>query len=104
MAATLELDAYVIEVLMPDLVGHDRHPSAFLVYLYLWRQTGGGKHPSGELSLATMAECTGLSKRAVQMALVRLLRRQLVVSERGTSTAPHSLRVARPWTRSARRS
>ena len=29
------LDAYIIDTLMPDLVGHDRQPSAFIVYLYL---------------------------------------------------------------------
>jgi hypothetical protein len=30
------IDAYILETLMPDLVGHDRQPSAFLVYLFLW--------------------------------------------------------------------
>ena len=33
--ATLAFDAYVVDILMPDLVGHDRKPSAFVVYLYL---------------------------------------------------------------------
>src|SRR5262245_46999860 len=101
--ASLALDPYVVDVLMPDLVGHDRHPSAYLLYLHLWRRTDGGRHASGELSLSSMAEGTGLSKRAVQMALDRLLRRQLVVSERGSTTAPHALRVCRPWLRPARR-
>ena len=32
----LTLDPYVIETLMPDLVGHDKQPSAFVVFLYLW--------------------------------------------------------------------
>ena len=31
--SAVPLDAYVLDVLMPDLVGHDRRPSAFLVYL-----------------------------------------------------------------------
>ena len=35
--STLSLDQYVVDVLMPDLVGHDRSQSAFIVYLYLWR-------------------------------------------------------------------
>src|SRR5262245_47125182 len=104
MSATLELDAYVIDVLLPDLVGPARHPSACLVFFDLWRQTEGGRHASGELSLPTIAEGTGLSKRAVQAALERLFRRQLVASERGAATAPHSLRVARPWARGGRRS
>ena len=29
----LSLDHYVVDTLMRDLVGHDRRPSAFLVYL-----------------------------------------------------------------------
>jgi hypothetical protein len=29
------LDDYVIDVLMRDLVGHDRRPVSFLVYLWL---------------------------------------------------------------------
>ena len=33
--------AYVLDTLMADLVGHDRQPSAFLVYLHLWRRTAG---------------------------------------------------------------
>ena len=31
--ATLRVDDYVIDVLLRDLVAHDRSPSAFLVYL-----------------------------------------------------------------------
>ena len=31
----LSLDFYIVETLLPDLVGHDRRPSAFLVYLAL---------------------------------------------------------------------
>ena len=33
----LTLDEYVVDVLMPDLVGHDRRPSAFIVFLFLLR-------------------------------------------------------------------
>ena len=39
--ATIAIDPYIVDTLMPDLVGHDRQPSAFLVYLLLWRQTHG---------------------------------------------------------------
>ena len=35
----LALDTYVVDVLMPDLVGHDRRPATFIVYLFLLRQT-----------------------------------------------------------------
>ena len=41
MAARVTLDAYILDSLMPDLVGHDRQPSAFLVYLYLYRHARG---------------------------------------------------------------
>jgi hypothetical protein len=30
-------DEYVVDVLMPDLVGHDRRPAAFIVFLFLLR-------------------------------------------------------------------
>jgi DNA-binding transcriptional ArsR family regulator len=102
MAGAVELDPYVVDVLLPDLVGHDRSPSAFLVFLYLWRQTGGGKQTTGELSLASIAEATGLSKRAVQMALARLVRRQLVTTERRTPGAGNCFGVRRPWLRTRR--
>ena len=95
----LALDPYVVDVLLPDLVGHDRQPSAFLLYLALWRRTSGGEHPSGELPLAARAEQTGLSKRAVQLALAHLLRRRLVTSVQSGPGRPHSLRVLRPWRR-----
>jgi hypothetical protein len=32
------IDAYVVDVLMPDLVGHDRRPATFVVYLFLLRR------------------------------------------------------------------
>ena len=34
---TIALDPYILEALMPDLVGHDQRPSSFIVYLALWR-------------------------------------------------------------------
>src|SRR5438270_85027 len=42
---SVEVDSYVIDILLPDLVGHDRQPSAFLVYLFLWRRS----HESGRM-------------------------------------------------------
>src|SRR4051812_15953918 len=32
----IAVDDYVVDVLLPDLAGHDRSPAAFLVYLILW--------------------------------------------------------------------
>ena len=97
--ARLSLDPYVIETLMPDLVGHDRRPSAFLVYLYLWRQTNAGRSRSGELPLRAIAEGTGMSKRAVQNALRALARRRLITTSHATPTSAPTFQIHRPWVR-----
>lgn len=91
----VQLDAYVIDTLMPDLVGHDRHASAFVVYLYIWRQTGRCRAKA--LSLRSIADGTGLSKRAVQMAVKRLCKRRLVSVRREHVTAIPEYSVFRPW-------
>jgi DNA-binding MarR family transcriptional regulator len=92
------LDDYVIESLMPDLVGHDHHPSAFLVYLALWRLTGGGERET-VASLRQLGEETGLSRRAVQDAVARLAQRRLVEVERSGITDVPAYRLRRPWVR-----
>ncbi|MFP2926793.1 MarR family transcriptional regulator [Pyxidicoccus sp. 3LG] len=97
--STTAIDTYVLETLMPDLVGHDRSPSAFLVYLHLWHRTAGAKDRRAEVSLAQMAEETGLSKSAVQAALRLLKRRKLVKAERESITAVPVYEVLRPWVR-----
>jgi len=93
------LDPYLVDTLLPDLVGHDRRPSAFLVYLVLWRQAraDGGEPREVTLSLRTLAELSGLSKRGVQDALEHLARRRLITSARGTTTAVACFRVHEPW-------
>ena len=96
---TLALDAYVVDTLMADLVGHDRQPSAYLVYLWLWRRTHGVGIPEVEVALQDVAEGTGLSKRAVQEALSRLVRRRLVEVRREGITAVGAYTVLRPWRR-----
>jgi DNA-binding transcriptional ArsR family regulator len=96
---TIPVDDYVLETLMPDLVGHDRSPSAFLVYLHLWHRTAGARDRRTPVSLARMAEDTGLSKSAVQAALRLLKRRKLVKAERDSPTAVPVYEVLRPWVR-----
>jgi hypothetical protein len=96
---TLALDEYVIDTLMPDLVGHDRQPSAFLVYLLLWRCTHGASRPHAQVALIDIAEATGLSKRAVQDALGRLVKRRLITVSRESITAVPVYSVLRPWRR-----
>ena len=95
--ATLPLDAYVIDALLPDLVGHDHQPSAFLVWLHLWRRSLGAGQASVQTSLLDIAAATGLSKRAVQDAIGRLSRRRLFGIERASLTAVPVYTVRRPW-------
>lgn|SRR5262245_9311644 len=94
---TIELDAYVLDTLMPDLVGHDRQPSALIVYLFLWLQTGG--RGSAQISLLDIALGTGLSKRAVQDALRLLAKRRLVSIQREGVTSIPIYAIKRPWIR-----
>jgi hypothetical protein len=93
------VDSYVIDVLMRDLVGHDRTPSAFLVYLWLWAKTDGGRRRHAA-SLQTIAFETGLSKSSVQNAVreLRDRRRLIAVEHAGPTTAP-SYQVLTPWRR-----
>jgi hypothetical protein len=96
---TIEVDAYVIDTLMGDLVGHDHQPSAFLVYLFLWRRTRGEGVDQAAASLREISEGTGLSRRGVQDAIARLAQRQLIGVERESITAVPRYRVHRPWAR-----
>jgi hypothetical protein len=89
-------DAYVIDSLLPDLVGHDRRPAAFVLYVYLWRKTRAGARPA-VLSLRMMADGTGLAKRSVQMALGHLERRGLVRARRASVTAAPIVTLECHW-------
>ncbi len=98
VSTTLALDAYVVDILMPDLVGHDRKPSAFVVYLYLAgiaKRTGRDRVSA---SLETIGVKTGLSKSSVQSAIRHLRRRGLLGDEPVSSTDPTRV-VLRPWIR-----
>jgi hypothetical protein len=99
IAATgpLTLDPYVVDVLMRDLVGHDRAASAFIVYLWLWRSTRGAGRTTVGASLQTLASETGLAKSSVQNAVRRLKRRGLILARTtGPTTAP-VYEVLEPW-------
>jgi DNA-binding MarR family transcriptional regulator len=90
------VDSYVLDSLMPDLVGHDRKPSAFLVYLWLWRRTKGASHPAGA-SAQMIADGTGLSKGSVQAAVRSLARRRLVDVKRRSATATPTFTLICHW-------
>jgi hypothetical protein len=92
----IPVDAYVIDSLMPDLVGHDRRASAFIVFLYLWRRTRGGTKAS-VVSHGMMASGTGLAKRSVQVAFAWLRRRGLVEVKRASKTAASTIRLHCDW-------
>ena len=79
---TIPVDDYVLDVLMRDLIGHDQQPAAYLVYLYLYGQAARKRWKPVAASLRMIADATGLSKSAVQTALVRLRRRELILDRR----------------------
>ena len=96
MVRKAPLDDYLVETLLPDLIGHDRAPSAFLIYLKLWHMAGGPGR-GVQASLSTLATETGLSKSSVQAALRRLRRRSYVTSRRASATATPIHTVLAPW-------
>ena len=95
----ITLDSYILDVLMRDLTEHDKRPSAFLVYLYVWRCSVGAGQRLVALSHQQLAEGTGLSKSAVQRAVKLLKRRKLLTSVLKNPTAVPIYRVERPWVR-----
>jgi DNA-binding MarR family transcriptional regulator len=96
MVRRAALDDYVVETLLPDLVAHDRLPSAFLVYLKLWHD-GGGPGRRLQVSLSTLAVETGLSKSSVQAALRHLRKRGFLATRRTAPTAVPAHTVLAPW-------
>jgi arginine/lysine/ornithine decarboxylase len=93
------IDDYVLDVLLPDLAGHDRSPAAFLVYLILWTQLFRAERRAIEVSLQSLSAQTGLSKSAVQAA-VRLLRnRSLIKVTKSSSSAVPQYELIRHWLR-----
>jgi len=94
---TIPVDDYVIDVLLRDIVGHDRQPASYLVYLYLYGQAARNKWKPVQASLRMIADATGLSKSAVQSALENLRRRELIVTTAAHATAIPRHRVLRHW-------
>ena len=90
------LDDYITDVLMRDLVGHDRRPASFLVYLWLTAQQS---HGEGDVCLSywEIAESVGISKSSVQTAMAWLVRRKLLAIRKKSATAVPHYRVLMPW-------
>ena len=95
----IPIDEYVIDVLLPDLTGHDRSPTAFLVYVVLWTALYRGEQKRIALSLHKLSEHTGLSKSAVQNAVRLLKQRGLLKVFKTRPTAVPEYELVRHWVR-----
>lgn len=95
------LDDYIIDTLMPDLVGHDRRPSSFLLYLWLAVEQSR-RRESVQVSYQQMAESIGISKSSAQSAVGWLLRRRLIAVASENATATPRYTVNKPWVRTRR--
>jgi len=90
------IDDYITDVLMRDLVGHDRRPVAFLVYL--WLAAAQAKHGRAvHVSFQEMAESIGVSKSSAQAAVRWLVRRKLLQANKANATAIPSYKAMMPW-------
>jgi CRP-like cAMP-binding protein len=96
---SVRFDEYVVDALMADLIGHDRMPSAYVVYLYLYWRSSENRSRCVKASHQQIADDTGLSKSAVQSAVRHLGKRKLLRSERASITATPEHFVLRPWRR-----
>lgn len=92
----VSLDDYVIDVLMRDLVGHDRRPVSFLVYLWLAFEQRR-RNAVVQVSYQELAECIGVSKSSAQAAVSWLVRRKLLVASKENATATPRYKVLTPW-------
>ncbi|MBA3833289.1 MAG: helix-turn-helix domain-containing protein [Chthoniobacterales bacterium] len=94
---TIPVDDYVLDVLMRDLVAHDRQPAAYLIYLYLYGRAARDKWQPIAASLRALSEATGLSKSGVQTALEKLRYRKLIRTTAAHATAIPLHCVLRHW-------
>ncbi len=79
-------DDYVMDVLMRDLVGHDRKPTAFLLYLWLSAEEARLAGPV-QVSYQELAESVGVSKSSAQAGILWLKRRRLVTAGKDSATS-----------------
>lgn len=99
MIQHVAIDDYVLDVLLPDLTGHDRSPAAFLVYVVLWTKLFRSEQRAVGVSLQQLAELSGLSKSAVQGAIGLLKRRGLIKIAKASRTAVPQYELIRHWVR-----
>jgi hypothetical protein len=92
----IRLDDYVLDTLMRDLVGHDRRPVCYFVYLWLAAEQQRRKNAVA-ISYSELAESIGVSKSSAQAAVSWLLRRRLISVTRAHVTATPVYKVHKPW-------
>jgi hypothetical protein len=97
-----KLDDYVLDSLMRDLVGHDRRPVCFLVYLWLAAEQQR-QRKAVSISYRDLAESIGVSKSSAQAAVGWLLRRKLISVTKASVTATPCYIVQTPWKTGSRR-
>jgi hypothetical protein len=91
------IDDYAVDVLMRDLVGHDRQPSSFLIYLWLTFEAARTRRDRVQVSYQTIADSVGVSKSAAQTAIRWLLKRKLIEGSKTSPTSVPAYSVLRPW-------
>jgi len=101
--SAVPIDTYVIDVLMRDLVGHDKRPSAFIVYVYLAMRVEREMRRGIEASYGAIAAATGLSKTAVQKGIAHLKMRNLISVLKTSATATPVYTLNRHWRKRLRR-
>ncbi len=92
----LVLDNYITDTLMRDLVGHDRKPVSFLVYLWLASEQAKNSDQV-RVSYQQVAESVGISKSSAQSAIGWLLKRKLLAVKKESVTATPTYTVRSPW-------
>jgi hypothetical protein len=92
----MQIDDYVTDTLLRDLVGHDRRPVSFLVYLWLAAYQARAGAPM-QVSYQELAESIGVSKSAAQSAVGWLVRRKLLATSKANPTAIPTYTVLTPW-------
>jgi hypothetical protein len=90
------VDDYVTDVLLRDLVGHDRRPVCFLVYLWLSAEQSRRK-AAVQISFQELADSIGVGKSSVQAAVSWLIRRKLLGKKKENATAVPEYSVLTPW-------
>jgi hypothetical protein len=107
----LKLDPYITDVLLRDLVGHDRRPASFLVYIWFTAEQQKAEQQKAEqqrhahqrrvsavtVSYQDLAESIGISKSSAQSAVGWLIRRKLLTVSKTSVTATPEYKALTPW-------